>query len=422
MNRNYCISTLKNGVRIASVEMPHMQSVSLGLWTGVGARHEPAELNGISHFIEHLMFKGTKRRSAKQITESVEGIGGYLNAFTTEDHTCYYAKAAARHLPVLCDVLSDMLLDSQFLPEEIERERDVIREEIMMYRDQPAQHAQEMLSETMWPGQPLGRPLTGTVETISSFRRPHFLRFVRENYNARSVVATVAGRVAHADAVALLEPVLGRLKPGALPRQVRARVAGGPDRITLLTQDTEQTHLAMGYYSFGRTDERRFALKLLSVILGENMSSRLFQRLREQLGFCYSIQTGMVTLSDAGLLNISAGLDPAKLQKALQATFIELGKIRHRKPGRAELRRAQDYTIGQTLMGLESTTNQMMWMGESLLGYRKILDPAGVEKKFMAVTSEEISAVANHCLGRARLGLAVVGPIKDKSEIAGWIR
>jgi predicted Zn-dependent peptidase len=177
----------------------------------------------------------------------------------------------------------------------------------------------------------------------------------------------------------------------------------------------------MGFYSFGRTDERRFALKLLSVILGENMSSRLFQKLREQHGFCYSVQTGMVTLSDAGLLNISAGLDPSKLQKALQATFGELEKICQRKPGRAELRRAQDYTIGQTLMGLESTTNQMMWMGESLLGYRRILDPSGIEKKFMAVTPEDISSVASHCLCRSRLGLAVVGPMKDKSEIERWV-
>ena len=417
---DYRLTTLPNGVRIASVEMPHMQSVSAGLWTGVGARFEPKALSGISHFIEHLMFKGTKKRGAKQITESVEGIGGYLNAFTTEDHTCYYAKAGAGHLPVLADVLADMVLNSNFAPDEIERERDVIREEIMMYRDQPAQHVQEMLSETMWPGHPLGRPLTGTVDSIASFRRSHFLDFVRQNYNGRSLIATVAGRASHEEAVALFQPLLGRVKPGRAPRFARARVSGGA-KISLATQETEQTHLAMGFYSFGRADERRFALKLLSVILGENMSSRLFQKLREKHGYCYSVQSGMVTLADTGLINISAGLDPAKLPKAMRAIFGELEKIRRNKPGRNEVQRAKDYTVGQTLMGLESTSNQMMWMGESILGYRKILDPSEIEKKLMAVTPEAIMEVACHCLDRKKLGMAVIGPLKDKKQIEGWI-
>ncbi|MEI8342596.1 MAG: pitrilysin family protein [Verrucomicrobiota bacterium] len=417
---DYRLTTLPNGIRIASVEMPHMQSASVGIWTGVGARFEPKALSGISHFIEHLMFKGTQTRNAKQITESVEGIGGYLNAFTTEDHTCYYAKAGARHLRVLGEVLVDMVLNSQFAPEEIEREREVIREEIMMYRDQPAQHVQEMLSETMWPDHPLGRPLTGTVDSISTFKRSHFLDFVRKNYNGRSLIVTVAGRAAHEEVVALFQPLLARVKPGVAPRFARARALGGR-KVSLVTQDTEQTHLAMGYYSFGRTDERRFALKLLSVILGENMSSRLFQKLREQHGYCYSVQTGMVTLADSGLINIAAGLDPSKLQKAMRAIFEELEKIRRKKPGQQEVRRAQDYTIGQTLMGLESTSNQMMWMGESILGYRKILDPVEIEKQMMAVTPEAIQEVAGYCLDPKKLGVAVIGPLKDQKQIESWI-
>jgi predicted Zn-dependent peptidase len=177
----------------------------------------------------------------------------------------------------------------------------------------------------------------------------------------------------------------------------------------------------MGFYAFGRSDERRFALKLLSVILGENMSSRLFQRLREQHGFCYSVQTGMVALSDAGLINIYAGLDTPKLQKAMRMIFRELESICKKAPGRQELRKAQDYTVGQTLLGLESTTNQMMFMGESILGYRKVLDPGDIEKKLMAVTPEDVRKVACHCLDRGRLGLAVVGPLKNADEIRGWV-
>ena len=417
----YQLSKLSNGTRLATFEMPHMQSVALGIWAGVGGRFENKKTSGISHFVEHLMFKGTKARTAKQITEEVEGLGGYLNAFTTEDHTCYYAKAAGQHFGVLCDVLSDMYLNSTFENQEIEREREVIREEIMMYRDNPAQHAQELLSETMWPKHPLGQPLTGTVETISKFTRSSLKEFMGENYNGCTTIVTAAGNVKHKDLLKEMSKRLGRLPSGRSPRYLRSRFSHGTPKVSLVSQATEQTHLAMGFYAFGRSDERRFALKLLSVILGENMSSRLFQRLREQYGFCYSVQTGMVALADAGLINIYAGLDTAKLQKAVKTIFREIEGICKKAPGRQELQKAQDYTVGQTLLGLESTTNQMMFMGESILGYRKVLDPVDIEKRLMAVTPEDVREVACHCLDRARLGLAVVGPFKNEEEIRRWV-
>ena len=417
----YRLSRLPNGVRIASVEMPWMRSVSIGVWAGVGGRHETAHQSGISHFMEHLLFKGTKKRSAKRITESVEGLGGYLNAFTTEDHTCYYAKAAAPHLPELCDVLGDMYLESQFAPGEIEKEREVIREEILMYRDHPAQHAQELLTATMWPGHPLGRPLTGTVETIGRLRRSDFVGFRSRHYTGSTTIITVAGPVYHERVVELLMPVFGRLPKGRSPRFVRTRPKDGPAKVSLFTQETEQTHLAMGFHAFGRTDERRFALKLLSVILGENMSSRLFQKLRERHGFCYSVQTSMVTLADTGAIQVYAGLDAENLERAVRMILRELENICHKAPGRNELKKAQDYTIGQTFMGLESTSNQIMWMGESLLGYAKILDPSEVERKILNVTPQDIQRVACHCLARVRLGVAVVGPLKDQEKIAGWL-
>jgi predicted Zn-dependent peptidase len=417
----YRLTTLPNGARIASVEMPYMKSVSVGFWAAIGGRHEPREQSGIAHFLEHLLFKGTKRRSARELSEAVEGLGGYLNAFTTEDHTCYYAKAGAQHLPELCDVLGDMYLCSQLAPTEIERERDVIREEILMYRDHPAQHAQELLTQTMWPEHPLGRPLTGSLETIASFQRPQLRAFLDEHYNGLTTIATVAGRVTHERVVALLAPLLGKLRRGRRPRFAKARQCKGPTRISLITQETEQTHLAMGFHAFGRKDDRRFALKLLSVILGENMSSRLFQKLREQHGYCYNVCTSMVTLEDTGAISISAGLDPLKLRKAVSMIFRELETICAKKPSKTELKKGQDYTVGQTLMGLESTTNQMMWMGESLLGYGQILDPTEIEEKICAVTAEEVQQVACHCLDRARLGVAVVGPVKDADEVRSWL-
>ena len=422
MDSPYRLTRLPNGVRIASVEMPYMRSVSLGVWAGVGGRHESAQQSGISHFIEHLLFKGTKRRSAKGISESVEGLGGYLNAFTTEDHTCYYAKAGAAHLPELCDVLGDMYLESQFAPAEIEREREVIREEILMYRDHPGQHAQELLTATMWPGHPLGRPLTGTVETIGKLKRADFVGFRQRNYTGSTTIITVAGPVYHERAVELLSPIFSRVKRGRAPSFVRTRAQRGPARVKLYTQDTEQTHLAMGFHAFGRADERRYALKLLSVILGENMSSRLFQKLRERHGFCYSIQTCMVVLADTGSIHVSASLDTKNLERAIRMILRELEIICAKAPTRAELKKAQDYTIGQTVMGLESTSNQIMWMGENLLGYGKVLDPAECERKILAVTPREIQRVACHCLNRVRLGVAIVGPLKDEEKVRGWLR
>ena len=420
----YRLTTLPNGVRIATIEMPHMQSVSLGVWAGVGGRYEPARLCGIAHFIEHLLFKGTARRNAKQITEAVEGLGGYLNAFTTEDHTCFYAKAPARHLPVLGDVLADMVLHSQFAPAEIERERDVIREEIMMVHDNPDQHVQELLSETLWPRHPLGRPLTGTATTINGLDRDTFLQFKERYYNGRSTIVTAAGRLSHEAVVAQLGPVFGTLPRGRTPRFAAAPPP--PSRrarpvILLRPQEIEQTHLALGFHAFGRGDDRRYALKLLSVILGENMSSRLFQRLRERHGYCYSIQSSVVSLADSGALTLFAGLDPSKLQKAIQAILEEVERIARRAPSRSELKKAQDYTIGQTFMGLESTSNQIMWMGESLLGYGKVMDPAEVERRLLAVTPEAVRSVAEFCLQRARLALTVVGPSPDEATIRGWL-
>lgn len=415
------VTKLPNGVRIATASMPCMKTVAVGFWAGVGGRHETPAQSGIAHFIEHLLFKGTKRRSALQITEDVEGIGGYINAFTTEDHTCYYAKACASHLRQLCEVLADIYVDSVFAQTEIEREREVIREEILMYRDQPAQHAQELLTETMWPEHPLGRPLTGTVDSISRLNRKELLTFQKETYCGRTTTVAVAGACDHDEVVEILRPLLSRLPTGRKPRFVRAPREIGPARLNLFSHDTEQTHVALGFHAFGRRDDRRFALKLLSVILGENMSSRLFQKLRERHGYCYSIQSSTVTLDDAGAFNIYAGVDHGKLERAVKMILKELENICNRAPSRAELRKAKDYTIGQTLMGLESTTNQMMWVGESLIGYNEVQDPEEIHEKINAVETEEVQRCACYCLHRGRLGVAVVGPTKERKRIESWL-
>lgn len=414
---HYEVTRLPNGARIASVQMPHMRSVSVGIWTGVGGRHERTDQNGMSHFLEHLLFKGTKRRSARQITAAVEGVGGYLNAFTTEDHTCYYAKAGVAHFERVCDVLGDMYVNSTFPKTEIEREREVVREEILMYRDQPAQHAQELLSSTLWPKHPLGRPLTGTVDTVANFSQRSIQEFHRANYNTANTVVTVAGRISHQEAVETCRPWMERIPVGKRPRFQRSPKVPQQPRVSSFAHDTEQMHLAMGFHAWGRRDERRFALKLLSVVLGENMSSRLFQKLRERHGFCYSVSSGMLALEDTGALHICAGLDPAKLPRAVQMILKEIESLSDKGPTKSELKMAQDYTIGQTLMGLESTTNQMMWMGESMLGYGHVLCPTMIEQRIHALGLSDLKAVAREVRDRGRLGMAVVGPVKEQPAL-----
>ena len=245
------------------------------------------------------------------------------------------------------------------------------------------------------------------------------MAFKDRNYNGRTTIATVAGRMTHEHVLDMMGPVLGKLPAGRTPRFSRARPidVSSPVEVRAVKQEIEQTHVALGFHAFGRADDRRYALKLLSVILGENMSSRLFQKLRERLGYCYSVQSGVVSLEDTGALTIFAGLDPAKLEKALKAILDECWRTAERPPTRGELRKAQDYTIGQTLMGLESTTNQMMWMGESILGYGKVLDPSEVESRLLAVTPEEVRAVAEFCFCQSRPALAAIGLSPDGDRI-----
>jgi len=416
----YQTTTLRNGIRIATCEMPHMKSVSVGLWVAVGGRHEPQETCGISHFLEHLLFKGTKTRSAQRLTEEVEGVGGFLNAFTTEDHTCFYAKAAARYFDVLADVLTDMFRNSVLDEDEIERERDVIREEILMYRDQPSQFSQELLSEVMWPRHALGRPLTGSLDSIARIRRRDLLKYIDRNYNGRTTVVTVAGRCRHSDVVDRFRAAFEDLPFGEAPAFEPWNGGKSIKRLAIAKEGTEQTHLALGYHAINRNDERRHSLKILSVILGENMSSRLFQQLRERYAYCYSIHSGTLVLEDSGLMSICVGLEPNKLKSALRAIGLELQKFCVEPPSLKELHQAQEYTVGQNELSLESTTNQVMWMGESIIAYGYVIHPEEVQAKVKEVTPEAIQAVARLCFDPARMGLAVVGPVGE-GEINRWV-
>ena len=417
----YQVSQLENGLRVATAEMPHMASVSLGVWVGVGSRYEPAEMNGACHFIEHLLFKGTKKRTARQVSEAVEGVGGYLNAFTSEEATCFHARASHEKLAELLDVLLDMLLNSTFAPVEIEKEREVIKEEIAMYLDQPHHHVQEVLNSLLWPGQPLGKPITGTGKTLDSLSRAKLLSYLKHHYVAGNTLIVAAGKLTHAKLLRTLRGYLSKFAAALRPQFPPANNKQASPVIRLVRRKTEQTHIALGFRSCSRHDPRRYALRLLNTILGENMSSRLFQIIREDRGLAYSIYTSPSFFADTGDFVISAGLDTDNLEKTFKLIARELRRISRTAPSVPEVKRAQEYLVGQIDLGSESTDNQMNNLGEQLLGYGKVMRPAEIKRRLLQTTPGQIQAAASDFFRPDRLNLALVSPLKSDRHLAKWL-
>ncbi len=404
---------LANGLRIVTAELPHMASVALGVWVGVGGRQEPARLSGVSHFIEHLLFKGTQRRTAGQISEAVEGIGGYLNAFTDEEHTCFYARAHAGRLPDLLDVLLDMFLASRLDPAEIDKERTVILEELAMYRDQPADHVQDLLNALQFPRDPLGRPVIGTRATLRRMQRDDFARYLGTHYVTGATVIAAAGNVRHQDLVRRVRRLSRHFRPGERPPVPAVRPPRGRPAVHLHSKAAEQTNFALGVRTASRHDPRRAALRLLNVILGENMSSRLFQVVREEHGLTYNIQSTLTTWADTGDIVIAAGLETRELEKTLKLILRELNRLREKAPSAGELRRARDYVLGQFDLSLEGTESHMMWLGEQWLNYGRAIPPDEIRRRVSAVTAAEICAAARDFFGPAQRSLALVSPRRN---------
>lgn len=402
--------------------MPHMASVSVGLFVGMGSRYEPTPLNGVCHFIEHMLFKGTQQRSARAISEEVEGVGGYLNAYTSEENTCFHARVHHQHFRAVLDVLLDMFLNSRFAPADITKERDVIKEEIAMYRDQPAQHVQEVLNATIWPNHPLGRSITGTRRGLDGIRRAELIGFLHENYPAINTVLVVAGPITHAEVVKSVSRYARHLKRGTPQSCAPAPQGQRTPRLKLVTQATEQAQLALALRTCSRHDSRRFAVRLLNALLGENMSSRLFQRIREDLGLAYTIYSTPSFYADAGDLVISAGLETEQVPRVVKLILAELRRIAERVPTKAELQRARDFAIGQMDLSLEGTENMMNFVGEQVVGYGRIIQPEKTKDRLAQVTAAEIAEVARDFFRPERTNLALVSPLKSDASLARLLR
>ncbi len=417
-------TTLPNGLRVITSSVPHVASVAFGIWVGVGSRYESKAMGGASHFIEHMLFKGTRKRSALDISQTIEGKGGYLNAFTQEESTCYYARVTCPQLEPAFDTISDMCLHSLFNAAELEKERHVVMEEMMMYGDQPQHLVHELLERNIWKGHALGRPIIGSAESVPAMTRKDLVAFKQRHYVPSNMVCAFAGNVSHDECVRIVKARMGRCKPARKPAARSCGDAVPQGRYVSAERPIEQAHLAMGIRLFGRHDERRYALKILNTVLGENMSSRLFQVVRERHGLAYSIHSSRSLHADQGALVISAGLEKGSAPKTLKLIMRELDRLRQRKVTAREMELARDYASGQVQLGLESMSNQMTWLGDNLLSFNQFMSPADAVANLSAVTAEEVQQLAQSCLVGDRITLSLVSPdasAKVESALSGQI-
>ena len=403
-------SRLPNGIRVASAALPHVQSVAMGVFVGVGGRYEPKSISGVSHFIEHLLFKGTRTLTAGDISRAIEGRGGYFNAFTQEDLTCYFAKVACNHAWKVLGILCDMTINPRFARDDIEKERSVILEEMMMYRDRPDQVVNESLNELLWPDHELGRPLVGNEETIAAMRRSDIVEFKARRYVTGNTLFAFAGRVEHDACVERVAALTGRLGGAPAPRCAPVKDGMPQGRAVLQKKKVEQTQMALGFRIFGRHDPRRYAMKVLSVVLGENMSSRLFQVVREKHGLAYSVSSSFTLFAETGAIVICAGLERAHGGRALALIAREVRRLKDDLVGPRELARAREYILGQLRLSLDTPSSQMMWIGENLVSYGRNITAEEAADAVRAVTARDVQALAREFLSGARMSLSVVSP------------
>ncbi|MQY16196.1 putative zinc protease [Streptomyces sp. RB5] len=412
-------TTLPGGLRIVTETLPTVRSATFGIWAHVGSRDETPALSGATHYLEHLLFKGTKRRSALDISAPIDAVGGEMNAFTAKEYTCYYARVLDTDLPLAIDIVCDMLTGSVIRAEDVEAERGVVLEEIAMTEDDPGDLVHDLFARTLLGDTPLGRPVLGTEETVNGLTRDRVARFYRKHYDPTRLVVAAAGNIDHAQVVRQVRAAF--TAAGALtgedavpvaPRSGRHKIRAG-GRVELLERRTEQAHLVLGMPGVDRHDERRWALGVLSTALGGGMSSRLFQEIREKRGLAYSVYSYTSGFADCGLFGVYAGCRPAHVQDVLKLCRDELAEIAAHGLTDDEVRRAMGQLAGSTVLGLEDTGALMHRIGKSELCWGEQLSVDAMLARIAAVTPDDVRAVAADILSQ-RPSLAVIGPVGDR--------
>jgi len=403
---------LANGIRVLSERLPDLTSITVGIWVENGSRYEQPHQAGISHFLEHLFFKGTERRTAAQIAEEIDAVGGVLNAFTGKEYTCYYAKVLHEQLPLALDLLADIFTQSRFASEEIDRERSVIIQEISQVEDTPDDYVHELFNLAFWPGHPLSRPIAGTAQTVQGLTREDFLRFLDARYRPDRVLIAAAGNLVHEDLVAVVEGKFNALS-GTAPL-----VDGGPPEahagVSVHEKPLEQVHLCLGTPGIAQGDAERYPAHLLNLALGGGMSSRLFQEIRERRGKAYTVYSFLSSYLDAGYFGVYVGTSAEWVREVVEVIRAELARAARDGLSVAELARVKQQMKGSMLLGLETSDSRMSRIAKNEIYFGRNVPIEEVAARIDAVRNDEVVSVAQRLFRAGGLALTVLGDPKGE--------
>ncbi|MGD2124726.1 MAG: pitrilysin family protein [Desulfobacteraceae bacterium] len=408
----YRKTVLDNGVRIVSERLDHFRSVSLGIWVSAGSRDEMVDENGISHFIEHMIFKGTRTRNSLQIAKDLDAVGGLSNAFTGTEHTCFHSKVLDKHLLLLADILSDIFLNSIFDSHEMQRERQVILQEISLLEDTPDEHIHVLLNRLFWMNHPLGMPILGTPDTVSAIRKESILDYIERFYTPERILVAAAGNVDHDALVGHFGPLLERLQPthDDPPRNAPQGHAG----VSCHYKDLEQVHVCLGGKGPHMSSDLRYAAGVLNTILGGNMSSRLFQEIREKRGLAYSVYSFISAYVDAGLSGVCLGTDPRQINRALKVIQREIKKIQKGGISKSDLAATQEHLIGGILLNAENTDTRMIRLAKNEYVFGRYISYEELVADLEKVTVDEVVAVARNAFESDQISLVTLGPVRKE--------
>lgn len=409
--------TLDNNLRLITIPMADSLTTTVLVLVEVGSKYETKEINGLSHFLEHMCFKGTKKRPKSiDISSELDNIGAAYNAFTSMEYTGYFAKARPNNFDIILDVVSDIYLNQIFEPQEIDKERGVIIEEINMYEDLPMRRVQELFTTLLYGDQPAGWDIAGRKEVIKKLTREDFIKYHNEHYVGKSSLVVVAGKFNEEEVIKKIETAFANIKSGRRTPKIKTTEYQERPEVLLKYKETDQTHLVLGVRAFDIFDERRYVLQVLSDILGGGMSSRLFQKIREEMGAAYYVGADADLYTDHGYLAVSAGIDHNKSSDVIEAILEEFGKIVEQPIENKELQRAKEHLIGRLIIELETSDQLAGFYGGQEIITRKTITPEEAIKKIQAVRSEEISGVASEIFQNQKLNLAIIGPFKEKER------
>ena len=413
MPEGYRKAVLPNGIRLVTEAMPHVRSVAVGVWVDTGSRVEPEERGGMSHLIEHLVFKGTATRSAETIARAIDSVGCHMDAFTAKEHTCFYVVVLDEHLPLAVDLLSDILMRPLFSAEDIEKEKAVVLQEIKMVEDTPDDLIHDLFAEQVWAGHPLGRPILGQWERVKAFDRATILRHFEEEYVPGRITVAVAGHVEHEQVYQLFASSFEGFGRPTTPRE------GAPPTlrpgIHMVAKPLEQVHMVMGFPGIADTAPERYALYLLNDVIGGSMSSRLFQEVRERQALVYSVHSGSQGYRDTGVLYVYAGTEPANFGKVLKAVLKEIRGLKKDGISPEELRRAKDHLKGNLMLSLESTSSRMNRLAKQEMRFGSFLTLDEMLAAFDAVRPEDVEALLHRVLDEEQLALVTLGPVDKRN-------